>query len=57
MPEVPRSGRLAQDMWNKLGGELDWAGVVFLCEFHELPDPEALIDDLITIRNCLKAST
>lgn len=42
-------------MWNKLGGELDWAGVVFLCEFHELPDPEALIDDLITIRNCLTA--
>lgn len=32
---------------------MDWPGLVFLCEFHDLPDPEALIDDLLTIRRTL----
>ncbi len=44
---------MAHEVWNKLGGELDWEGLTFLVELHELSDPEALVDDLITIRNAL----
>lgn len=57
LPPVSPAETFAKAIWNKLGGEMDWNGIALLCELHDVTDPEALIDDLISIRNALKQQT
>lgn len=55
LPPLMPSGARALRMWWRLGSKLDWDGLGLLAELDDIADPEALIDDLITIRNLTNA--
>ena len=56
LPALDAGATLALRVWKKLGGELNWAALPVLIELYEVEDPEALIDDLTTLRDQLAAS-
>lgn len=47
----PDVSRLSIRAWNMLGGKVDWAGIELVAEVLGIQDVEALIFDLLTIRD------
>lgn len=43
--------RLSIRAWNMLGGKVDWVGLELVAEVLGIQDIEALIADLLTIRD------
>ena len=50
LPRLTVGESLAIRVWNQLQG-IDWGGLEVLVELHDIRDPEALVADLLTIRN------
>lgn len=38
-------------VWNTMGGVIDWSALPILAEIHGITDIELLVEQLVTIRN------
>ena len=52
-PSPPPELRIALEAWRLLGG-LDWQGIDWVADYLGVPDKDALVLDLIMIRDSLK---
>lgn len=49
--DIPDGAQLAIQIWNQMGGEMQWTALPFLSDLHGIDDPELLIAQLIAIRD------
>jgi hypothetical protein len=49
-------GQLAVELWNLMGGEIDWAALPALVALHDVRDVELLLDWLTCLRDQLRTS-
>lgn len=47
----PAEHRTSIIAWNLMGGKIDWAALEIIAEMLGVVDPEALVMDLVTIRD------
>ena len=47
----PTNATRAVDVWNMLGGEINWSALPMLVELLDINDADILIRDLIVIRD------
>ncbi|HET8870271.1 MAG TPA: hypothetical protein VFM48_07485 [Aquabacterium sp.] len=47
----PKAALLSITAWNLMGGCIDWAALPLIAEMLGINDPEALVLDLVTIRD------
>jgi len=50
LPELPAEARIAQHIWNMLGGA-EWAGFELACDLYGVRDPHAMALMLAAIRD------
>jgi hypothetical protein len=48
---MPDGAGLSIEVWNEMGGDLQWSALPVLCAIHGIEDVESLISQLVAIRN------
>lgn len=50
-PDLEPDNELAVQLWNAMGGKIDWAALPLLCGLHDVADPEAMIERLKVLQH------